>query len=206
MKKEVRVRNVVTGAKATWTPDARQPEIPKGWVPINSSRRTRPAATPKTEGGYRIQTRVRDGKTEYRILNSSRQVVAQGVFNTKSDGKKDERKSRKMNAAVGTGSSSVLFEMATRCDDEDQAVEVFDELADWFEDRLEDEFEGPYSGRIKINLQTESRPNGDVQKVMFAFDEVFGDPEDKVYDLVGEFNRKQSASGLPTVTIVDVLR
>lgn len=38
--KPMLVKNVVTGQTALYTPDAAQPDLPRGWVPMNSSKKS----------------------------------------------------------------------------------------------------------------------------------------------------------------------
>lgn len=79
------VRNIRTGEVAQYIPDKLQPSIPKGWVPTNSSRR----GAANASAGRRSNAFVKDGSlivqrrgNEYRILNSSRKVVAKGRLNS----------------------------------------------------------------------------------------------------------------------------
>lgn len=75
------VRNVKTGEIAQYIPDRLQPSIPKGWVPTNSSRKSparKSASTAFVKDGSLMVQRRGD---EYRILNSSRKVVARGRLN-----------------------------------------------------------------------------------------------------------------------------
>lgn len=75
----IKVRNLKTGELAIYTPDRLQPTIPAGWVPLNSSRQQSRTASHsfRRNSGLVVQT----CGNQYRILNSSRQVVARGKLN-----------------------------------------------------------------------------------------------------------------------------
>lgn len=75
----IKVRNLKTGELAIYTPDRLQPTIPAGWVPLNSSRQQSRNASRnfRRNSGLVVQT----CGNQYRILNSSRQVVARGKLN-----------------------------------------------------------------------------------------------------------------------------
>lgn len=75
-----KVRNLKTGELAIYTPDRLQPTIPVGWVPLNSGKKqNQPKFT--INRGLIVQTKG----NQYRILNSSRQVIACGRLNADVD-------------------------------------------------------------------------------------------------------------------------
>lgn len=72
----IKVRNLRTGELAVYTPDRLQTTLPAGWVPLNSGRRqNHPTFT--TNRSLIVQIK----SNQYRILNSSRQVIACGRLN-----------------------------------------------------------------------------------------------------------------------------
>lgn len=75
----IKVRNLKTGELAIYTPDRLQPTIPAGWVPLNSNRQQPKTASRnfRRNSGLVVQT----CGNQYRILNSSRKVVACGKLN-----------------------------------------------------------------------------------------------------------------------------